>query len=81
MRFIHGQKLLSDLLRACGFDPADPYQRLVLVCDINDVPKVYVTRVVDADAAIRVVETLKGATVDVVDPDAVQVVTLTEGSR
>ena len=71
------QKLMPALLKALNLGDTALYTRVVLVFDCNGpmpLPVAYATKVLDADAVLKVVETLAGAQV-VADP-SVEVVEL-----
>lgn len=70
-KFVSGGRAAAAVLKALGFANPGEYSRVVLVFDCRDVPRVYATKLVDADAALRVAETLAGAEVRVLDPAAV----------
>lgn len=77
LNFDTSNALIEAMTKAAGLGDPRPYQRVVLVLDANQVPKVYATKVMTADDVLRVILTLKG--VEVVaesGDDAVEIVPL-----
>lgn len=80
-RRMSGVQALNLFCDALGITETD-VSRLVIEIDVNDIPKVYLTRVPDADKVLRVVELVggKGQAVEA-DPSAVEIVPLVIGGE